>query len=71
MIAGDTKTPLAVYWKVDFAMEQCVVTIDPQFNEERVASAMEEQEFLKRARHQNNVIAEYAMDLRVRKRRTA
>ncbi len=68
MIAGDTKSPLAVYWNIDFVMEKCVATIDLQFDAERQRTAMSEEEFLKRARHDNNVIAEYAMDLRVRKR---
>jgi hypothetical protein len=68
MIGGDSKTPLAVYWNVDFVMEKCVLGLDPQFDAERVATGMSEEEFLKRARYQNNVVAEYIMDLRVRKR---
>ena len=67
MIGGDTKTPLAVYWNVDFVLEKSLFAVDPQFDAERVASGMSDEEVMKRARYQNNVVAEYSMDLRARK----
>jgi hypothetical protein len=71
MIAGDTKTPLAIYWNVDFVLEKSMFSLDPQFEAERVATGMADDEVMKRARYQTNVVAEYMMDLRVRKRRAA
>ena len=67
MVLGDTKTPLAIYWNVDFVIEKCVVTLDSQFDAERVRKGINEEEFMKQARYQNNIIAEYVMDLVVRK----
>jgi hypothetical protein len=67
MVLGDSKTPLAVYWNVDFVMDKCVATLDPQFDAERQRKEMSQEEFMKQARHQNNIIAEYVMDLVVRK----
>jgi hypothetical protein len=67
MVLGDSKTPLAVYWNVDFVMDKCVMTLDPQFDAERRQEGIGEEEFMKQARHQNNIIAEYVMDLVVRK----
>lgn len=68
MVLGDSKTPLAIYWNVDFVMDKCVVTLDSQFDAERQQKGIGEEEFMKQARHQNNIIAEYVMDLVVRKR---
>jgi SAM-dependent methyltransferase len=67
MVLGDSKTPLAVYWNVDFVMDKCVVTLDPKFDAERLSKGIGEEEFMKQARYQNNIIAEYVMDLVVRK----
>ena len=48
-------------------MDKCVMTLDPQFDAERRQKGIGEDEFMKQARHQNNIIAEYVMDLVVRK----
>lgn len=67
MVLGEPKAPLAVYWGVDFVMENCVVTLDSQFDTERQQKGIGPDEFMKLARHQNNIIAEYVIDLVVRK----
>jgi hypothetical protein len=67
MVSGDPKTPLAVYWNVDFVIDKYGATLDPQFDGERVRNGISEAEFMKQALHQNNIIADYVMDLVVRK----
>jgi len=67
MVSGDSKTPLAVYWNVDFVVDSYGMTLDPQFDGERLRQGISEEEFKKQARHQNNIIADYVMDLVVRK----
>lgn len=67
MISGDSKTPLGVYWNVDFVMDKCVITLDPKFAAERLGKEVGEEEFMNQERYQNIIIAEYVMDLVVRK----
>ncbi|MGH8764481.1 MAG: glycosyltransferase [Burkholderiales bacterium] len=67
MVAGDTKTPLAVYWDVDFVLQKAVFTLDPQFDEQRAREGISDEEVIRRARHQNNIVGEYVMDIVARK----
>lgn len=64
---GAANTPLAVILDVDFFIENVSYLRDPHWQEQLAAGTRTEAEFQAAARCENNVIAETAIDLVVRK----
>lgn len=66
MIAGDSKTPLAIYWGVDFVVTDVKLNLDRRFPL-RPAPGANTPALETALQHWNNVAAELAVTLRVRK----